>query len=141
MWFIQGFLSLTGRLMLCAIFVMSVVADKIPAFNECVVKMQKEGIPQPKIMLIGAIAFLIAGSLMIILGYKGRVGALLLLVFLALATYYFHDFWNSEENQAIEILNFMKNLSMAGALVFIMANGTGAWSLDGREKVTDEDFF
>ena len=57
--------------------------------------MAAEGVPAPQFMLAGAIVFLIAGSLSVILGYKARIGAALLLVFLVLATYYFHDFWNA----------------------------------------------
>ena len=140
MWFLQGFLSLIGRLMLCAIFFMAAVSSNIPQFDQAVADMEAHGVPYAKIMLIGATVFLIAGSLMIILGYKGRFGALLLLIFLVLASYYFHDFWNNEATKDIELLHFMKNLGLAGALVFILANGTGAWSLSGRDGQTDDDF-
>jgi putative oxidoreductase len=126
--------------MLCAIFLMAAVADNIPNFAKTVARMESRNIPSAKIMLIGAIVFLIAGSLMIILGYKGRFGALLLLVFLGLATYYFHDFWNDEATKDVELLHFMKNLGLAGAFVFILGNGTGAWSLGGRDNQSDEDF-
>ena len=140
MWFLQGFLSLLGRLMLCAIFIMSAVAEKIPHFAETVALMESKNIPNAKIMLVGAILFSIAGSLMIILGYKVRIGALLLLVFLGLATYYFHDFWNDETTRDAQLLHFLKNLGLAGALVFLLANGSGAWALDARDSATDEDF-
>lgn len=140
MWLLQGFLSLLGRLMMCSIFIMAAVAGKIPNFEATVAEMEAKNIPNAKIMLIAAIALLIAGSLMIIIGYKGRIGALLLLVFLGLATFYFHDFWNNEETRDTEILHFMKNLSIAGALVFILGNGSGSWALDSRDASTDEDF-
>ena len=53
MWFIRGFLSLISRLMLCAIFIMSAVANKIPNFANTIAKMEAEGVPQAKYMLIG----------------------------------------------------------------------------------------
>lgn len=143
MWFVRGFLSLFGRIMLCAIFVMSAVANKIPNFKQTVAVMEAEGqgIPQANYMLIGAIVFLILGSLLVILGYKAQLGALLLLIFLALATYYFHDFWTVKDNpQAaqMEMTNFMKNVALGGAMVFILANGSGYWSLDGAPEDDDE---
>jgi putative oxidoreductase len=141
MWFIRGFLSLISRLMLCAIFVMSAVANKIPRFGATIAMMEAEGIPQAKYMLIGAIAFLILGSLLVILGYKARFGALLLLIFLALATYYFHDFWKIKDDQAaqtVEMISFMKNLGLGGAMLFLLANGSGHWSLDGSREDDDE---
>jgi len=42
---------------------------------------------------------LIVGSLSVILGFHARCGAALL-VFLVLATYYFHDFWTMEGQDA-----------------------------------------
>ena len=97
--------------------------------------MEKEGIPAPQTMLVGAIVFLIAGSMSIILGYKARIGATLLLIFLVLATYYFHDFWNATDPKVKEdqMIHFMKNLGLMGAMLLIIANGTGPMSLD--EKV------
>ena len=101
----------------------------------------------PHVMLVGAIGFLLAGSLSIIVGFKARIGATLLLIFLLLATYYFHDFWtcppdtmwvlstNSDVTmpvQQIEMSSFMKNLALMGAMLLIIANGSGPMSLDGK---------
>ena len=137
MYAIRGFLSLLARLMLAAIFMLSAVAGKIMNFSGTVEKMAAEGVPSPTILLGGAIAFLILGSLSIVLGFKGRFGAFLLLVFLAAATYYFHDFWKlppdtPAERMQMETIAFMKNLALMGAMLFLVANGTGPWSLDNR---------
>lgn len=130
---IRGLLSLLGRLMIVPIFLLSAVGNKIPKFNEVAEVMADEGVPQPKILLAGAIAFLILGSLSIAVGYRARLGAFLLLVFLGAATYYFHDFWNvPADQQQAELISFMKNLSLMGTMVFLMANGAGPMSLDSR---------
>ena len=82
-------------------------------------------------MLGGAIAFLLVGSASVVTGYQARWGASLLLVFLALATYFFHDFWTFEgEARDAQMIQFMKNLSMMGSMVFLIANGPGALSFD-----------
>ena len=97
--------------------------------------MTSEGVPAASFMLVGAIVFLIAGSLSIILGLKARVGAVLLIVFLVLATYFFHDFWTfAPDSKAFEVqmIQFMKNLALAGAMVMLVANGSGKGSLDNR---------
>jgi putative oxidoreductase len=56
------------------------------------------------------------------------------LVFLVLASYYFHNFWTLSDPKAQQelMIHFMKNLSMMGAMLFIIANGPGAFSLDSR---------
>ena len=86
----------------------------------------------PQVMLVGAIVFLIAGSLSIIVGFKARTGAALILVFLVLATYFFHDFWTLENTQSKQdqMIQFMKNLALIGTMVFLMTNGSGRMSLD-----------
>jgi putative oxidoreductase len=128
---LQGPLSLLGRLMLCTIFLLSALGNKIPNFNSIAAYMASEGVPLPQVMLAGAIVFLIVGSVSVILGYQARIGATLILIFLVLATYYFHDFWNVPAEQKQEqMIQFMKNLGLAGAMFTIIANGSGAWSLD-----------
>ncbi len=130
----QPVASALGRLMIATIFLLSAVGNKIPQFSQVTAYMAAEGVPMPSVMLVGAIVFLIAGSLSLILGYKVRIGATLLLVFLALATYFFHDFWNFEgEAQQMQMIQFMKNLSMMGAMTFLISNGAGALSLDNRQ--------
>jgi len=136
---IQGFLTLVARLAIAAIFLSSAVMNKIPQFSSVVEIMDAKGIPQPKIMLAGAIAFLILGSLSLILGFWTRGGAFLLLVFLAAATYYFHAFWQlpadtPPEARMGEQIHFMKNLALMGGMLFILANGGGPWSLDARRR-------
>jgi hypothetical protein len=62
---------------------------------------------------------------------KARIGAILLLTFLALASYYFHPFWKLEgQAQQEQMIQFMKNLSMMGAMLFVVANGSGPMSVD-----------
>ncbi len=86
---IQGLLTLLGRLMLCTIFFMAAAGNDIPNFAATTKQMESVGIPAPPLMLAGAIAFSILGSLSVVIGYKSRIGAAMLLVFLVLATYYF----------------------------------------------------
>ena len=110
--------------------------------------MAGEGVPIPGVMLAGAIVFLLAGGVSVLVGYKIRVGAALLLVFLVLATYFFHDFWTFEgEARQQQMIQFLKNVSLMGTMLFLMANGPGRGSVDrasnvaggeNREGVTDE---
>lgn len=128
---IANVVTLLGRLFIAAIFLMSAVGNKIPQFTAVAGYMESRGVPFPRLMLVGAIAFLLAGSLSVILGYRTRIGASLLLVFLVLATYYFHGFWALEgAARQAEMIQFMKNLSMAGAMLFLIGVGPGGWSLD-----------
>jgi putative oxidoreductase len=130
---LQGIITVIARVLLCVIFLMSSLGNKIPNFSGVAKYMASEGVPAPQIMLAGAIVFLIVGSLSVVLGFKARIGAGLLLIFLVLATYFFHDFWTMEgEAVQQQMIQFMKNLSIMGALLFIIANGSGPMSLDNK---------
>jgi putative oxidoreductase len=134
-WYLRGPFSLLGRLVLVAIFLGS-AAHHIQDYQGTLKGMETQQVPYPPVLLPGALAFMILGSVSVLVGYKARIGALLLLVFLGLAAYFFHNFWtyapDSKEFMR-EQIHFMKNVSMAGAMLFIIGNGAGYWSLDGRD--------
>ena len=125
-------LSIVGRFAIAAIFLASAAMEKIPNFNTVVGVMEDKGVPRPPVALAGAIAFLIAGGLSVALGYWTRLGALLLAIFVAAASYYFHDFWHLADATAKQeqMTHFMKNLALFGGLMFLVANGGGAGSID-----------
>ncbi len=131
---LQGPVNLAGRVLLALIFLMSAVGNKIPNFAQVSEYMASEAVPASSFMLAGAIVFLVLGSLSLMLGFKARMGAGLLLVFLALATYFFHDFWTFEDaaKQQAQMIQFMKNLSLMGAMLLVMVHGGGPWSLDQK---------
>lgn len=131
---LSNILNLLGRFFLIVIFLMSALGNKIPNFGSTAEYMASEGVPVPMFLLAGAIVFLIAGSLSILVGYKARIGAILLFVFLVLATYWFHDFWTFEDPAAkqMQTIAFMKNLALMGAMLMIIARGPGNPSLDTR---------
>jgi putative oxidoreductase len=121
--------SVMARVMLVAVFWMSALGSKIPKYSQTADVMRNKGIPLADFALLGAIIFLIVGSASVMMGYKARIGASLLLVFIVLATYFFHDFWNYQDGaQQREMIQFFKNMSIAGALLFIVTNGSGLWS-------------
>ncbi|MEM8680469.1 MAG: DoxX family protein [Planctomycetota bacterium] len=127
----QPFLSLLSRLMIVGIFLMSAVGNKIPNFNQVTEAMTAEGVPLAAPMLWGAIAFLLLGSVSVLAGYQTRIGASLLLIFLVLATYFFHDFWNFEgAARQPQMIQFLKNISLMGTMLFLIANGPGRLSFD-----------
>jgi len=113
-----------GRILLSIIFLGS-AATKIadPAGTQAY--MAAFGLPMTGVLLIGAIATEVGGGLALFLGLKARRAALVLTGFLAVATLVFHT--NLGDQQ--QLLHFLKNLSIIGGLVLVMAEGTGPLSL------------
>lgn len=138
----QALVSFLARLMIAAIFLASAIGNKIPQFQATANYMQTEGVPNPKLALFGAIGLLLLGGLSVVAGAWTRIGSLFLLVFLAAATFYFHDFWRFADptQRQLQTIQFMKNLAIGGGLLALIAYGGGAWSVDGwiakrREEV------
>lgn len=124
--------SLLGRICLALVFLFSGIG-KIANFQQTAAMMASKGMPATTLLLAGAIAFELLGSLSVILGYKARWGALLLIVFLIPATLVFHDFWAFQgRDREMQLIHFLKNVAIAGGLLTLLANGPGELALEAR---------
>ena len=74
------------------------------------------------------VAFQLLGALSLILGYKIKLGSILLIVFLIPATLLFHNFIGDPS----QINAFLKNVGLIGGLLMLINSGAGAVSLDGK---------
>jgi putative oxidoreductase len=122
---------LLGRFLFASIFVMA-------GFNhfasQSIAYAASKGVPLASIAVpfSGVIALL--GGLSILLGYRARIGAWLIVLFLAGVTPMMHQFWGVSDPmiQQIQMAMFMKNLAMLGGALLITQFGSGPWSLDNR---------
>lgn len=129
----RGYAPLVGRLLITFIFLRSGIG-KIGSFSGVAGNMAAKGMPYAEVFLAGAIVLEIVGGVCVLLGWKARWGALALLIFLIPATLIFHNFWAIDPAQAREVSNqtnhFFKNLTIMGALIFIIGMGSGPLSLE-----------
>ena len=125
----KQFGPLAGRILITAIFLISGY-HKIIGFSAVSGMLAKMGMPLPDLLVIGAIVCEIGGGLMVLLGWHACWGALLLIIFTIPATLMFHNFWavGPAEYQN-QLIHFQKNLAILGGLAYIMAFGSGAYSL------------
>jgi putative oxidoreductase len=69
--------------------------------------------------------------LMIALNFGARFFSLLLIIFVGLVTFYFHDFWNqAPPENAKTLIDALKNLSIIGALFMIAGYGRGTRAIE-----------
>jgi len=123
----QKYIPLLARIFLSAIFIKSGV-DKILDSPGTQQFMADKGIPLAGLLLIPTIIVLVGGGLSVLLGYKARLGALLLIGFLIPATLIFHRNLSDRQQE----IQFMKNLGLMGGLLMVVAFGAGPISLDER---------
>jgi putative oxidoreductase len=125
-----------GRVMFSLIFVLSVPNH----FKQQTMDYAAAaGVPLAHVAvpLAGIIALL--GGLSVALGFHARVGAIALLVFLVPVTLFMHRFWGLSDPQQAQMqqVNFMKNLALMGASLFLVYAGSGAYSFDARAHRTE----
>lgn len=83
------------------------------------------------LFLVGATFFLILSGFMLLIGYRVKLAGLILLAYWVPLTIIVHDWWTLEpgEGRRIQSALFIKNLAIMGALLLIMANGSGRFSV------------
>ena len=85
------------------------------------------GMSTPQMLAIAVGSFEVIAGLMIAFNLATRFFALLLILFIAVTTFYFHDFWNqSPPENAKSVVDALKNLSLIGALFVIAGTGRSA---------------
>jgi putative oxidoreductase len=84
--------------------------------------------------LSGIIA--LAGGLSILLGYRAKIGAWLIVLFLVPVTLIMHNFWTVHDPviAQTQLVMFMKNLAILGGALLISQFGAGPLSLDARRS-------
>jgi putative oxidoreductase len=127
---LQPWTLLAGRILLSMIFILSGTM-KIFKWSETAGHMTSEGMIAVPFFLTMAILFEVGGGLSVLLGCGTRWGALALALFLIPVTLIFHDFWTYEglemQNQ---MQHFMKNWTILGGLLVLVAAGGGRLSVD-----------
>ena len=125
-------LTLLGRILIAALFVPAGLA-KIAGFAGTTGYIASVGLPLPQVGAAIAVAVEVGFGLMLLVGWRSRLSGLVIAVFTVVAGAIFHNFWAAPADQMLmQQISFMKNLSIAGGLLFIAAFGPGAWSLDAR---------
>jgi putative oxidoreductase len=125
--------ALLGRFLFVLIFLMS---GPMHFSGQTIAFAASQGVPLASIAVPLSGVLALAGGLSILLGYRAKIGAWLLVLFLAAVTPMMHKFWAVTDPMMhqMQFVMFMKNASMIGAALLVSQLGTGPWSLDARRK-------
>lgn len=121
--------QLAGRVLMSSIFIMAGI-NKISGYAGTQGYMESMGVPGALLPLV--ILLQIGGGLAVLSGWHIRIAAFLLAGFCVLSALIFHANFG---DQAQSIL-FMKNMAMAGGLLFLVSGGKHAWSIDAKREVS-----
>lgn len=121
--------ALLGRIFLSIIFFSSGY-NKIVSFAATQKYMESHGLPLVQFLLVLAIFAELAGAISLVLGIYTRLGALALLLFMIPTTLIFH----TDFSQRVQLIQFLKNLSMMGGILAFMAMGDGGLGYDSWRR-------
>lgn len=88
------------------------------------------GMATNQVLAIAVGAFEVIAGLMIAINFGARFFAILLILFVIVTTFYFHDFWSQAPTDPKAIVDALKNLSLIGALFIIAGYGKGPRSVE-----------
>jgi putative oxidoreductase len=126
-----NYLALVGRICFAAIFILAAPGHFSARY---IGYAAQAGVPAAALLvpLSGVISLL--GGLSIALGYKAKLGGLLIVLFLIPVTVAMHPFWAVSDPMLgpMQQAMFLKNVSMLGGALLIAYFGAGPFSLDSR---------
>jgi putative oxidoreductase len=129
----KGALIILGRFLFAFIFLL--VGPNLFTKEE-IAAAAAQGIPIASVAmpLVGAVA--LVGGLSVLLGYRAKIGAWLMVLFLVVVTPSMHKFWGLADPKVaqLQMIMFLKNLSILGGAFLITQFGAGPFSLDSRRN-------
>ena len=121
-----------ARVLLSLIFILAGFS-KLTGLAGTSAYIASKGLPMPAVLALGSGLLELLAGLAVAVGFKARIGAIVLAVFTLLASLLFHNFWAMPAEQVmVNQLMFMKNLAIIGGLLLVMAYGAGPASVDTR---------
>ncbi|MBV7408631.1 DoxX family protein [Maritimibacter sp. DP1N21-5] len=122
-----------ARLLLSFMFILSGF-QKITGYAGTQGYMEMMGVPGALLPLV--ILVEVVGGLALLVGFQARIAALLLAGFAIVSGVLFHlvPSFAMEDAMAAQaqMISFMKNLTIAGGMLMVVAFGPGAWSMSSK---------
>ena len=118
---------LVGRVLLSILFILSGFA-KLTAISATAGWFGSIGLPLPTVAAVGSGLLEFFGGLALIVGFQTRFFAIAIAVFTIAASLVAHTNFADQ----IQLLMFLKNVSITGGLLILATFGPGALSIDAR---------
>ena len=119
------YLPFFGRLLIGGIFALSGLS-KLAAYGATTGEIASVHLPFPPLAFAVAVIVELGFGLLLVIGFQTRLVALVLAIWCVVTAVCFHTNFADQ----MQMINFLKNLMIAGGLLQIMHFGAGTLSLD-----------
>jgi len=97
--------------------------------------MAGQGLPMVSVFLAASVVIEILAGAGLLVGFKTRISAFLLVLILGVITLLFHSFWAAgSEMREFVAIEFFKNIAIMGGLLALASAGPGPYSVDVRRQ-------
>lgn len=128
----RSFLLLVARIALVALFIIFGY-PKLMGFNGTVQYMVSSGAPVPMLSAIVAVIMEVPAAILIVLGFFTRPLAVLFIFYTLGTAVIGHHYWDMSGDAVVpNMINFYKNVSIAGGFLLLAITGPGTISVDRR---------
>jgi putative oxidoreductase len=126
---LKTYAPLIGRILISQLFIYFGYT-KIIGFAGTAGYIASKGLPVPQLLTLLTIVIEVGGGLMILLGWRARLAAAVLFLWMIPVSFLFHNYWSMEGAAVMaNKVNFLKNVALMGAMFLIFAFGPGRYSL------------
>jgi len=126
--------NLIARISFSLIFLLAAIGH----FDAATIAFAKSaGVPLADLAVPASGILALVSGLSIALGFKARLGAIGIVLFLIPTTLMMHNFWSVTDPMMhqMQLTHFMKNVGLLGGALAFVVHGAGALSLDARLAV------
>jgi len=130
---VNSLVTVAGRILFATIFILS---GFFHFSHQDIAYAVQAGVPMANFLVPASGILALLGGLSILLGYRAKIGAWLLVLFLVPVTLAMHNFWAVKDPMMaqMQMAMFMKNVSMLGGALLISQFGAGPLSLDAKRN-------
>ena len=123
-----------GRVVLAWYFLSEAYARALD-WNATIDLLALKNVPAAPVLHFVTLVVMVLGSMFLFLGFRTRLGALVLFVFTQIANALMNDYWTLSDpiarQEAYDL--FARNLAIAGGLLILMGMGPGRFALDNTK--------
>jgi putative oxidoreductase len=129
----NGIVVLFGRVLFALIFLQT---GPNLFSKQTISYVASQGVPFASVAVPLAGVLALVGGVSVLLGFRAKIGASLITLFLIPVTFLMHRFWTTRDagTAQMQMIMFMKNLAILGGALLISQFGAGPMSLDARRS-------
>lgn len=126
----QRWISLLGRVLLSLVFIVSGVGKVLDPAGT-LAYIESAHLPMPQLAYVVALVVELGLGLALLLGFRAQLAAAGIALFTFVTALVFH----SNMADPLQVIMFLKNMTIVGGLLIVIAFGPGGYSVDGGKRI------